>query len=453
MRTRNGEVAQGTDSRPPAGCCAGGCGCGTTSTSSVQLGYSSEELATAPQGADLGLGCGNPQAIAALRPGETVLDLGSGGGLDCFLAARQVGPGGRVIGVDMTPEMVARARQNARTVALANVDFRLGEIEHLPVADTSVDVILSNCVINLAADKKAVYREAFRVLKPGGRLAISDVVARAELPVEIKNDLALWSSCAAGALTVAELAAVLAEAGFAAVRITPNPQSAAFIKDWAPGRGLEDLLASAAITAVKPLPDSQAYFAGVAGDGTTCGPASFRPPGRRPVGFRRSRRRPAGRRPRRGQRVPQPGPPRPRPGGGGGGRLAGHAGGARRQIGRPARFRPTPGRAEHLPLGDGEVDLVVANMFLHHVADPPAALREAFRVLKPGRRLALADLARTITASCWPSTTTAGRASSPRSSAAGWRTPASPGFPSAPTAATAAPIPPAAASGPRWPSC
>ncbi|MBN1611899.1 MAG: arsenite methyltransferase, partial [Polyangiaceae bacterium] len=164
VRDRYGKVAKQESS---GCCCSPGC-CAPAPDASLSLGYSPEDLDSVPEGANLGLGCGNPQAIAALHVGETVLDLGAGGGFDCFLAAKQVGAKGRVIGVDMTPEMVQKARANARQAAAQNVDFRLGEIEHLPVADGEVDVILSNCVINLSPDKEAVFGEAFRVLKPGG---------------------------------------------------------------------------------------------------------------------------------------------------------------------------------------------------------------------------------------------------------------------------------------------
>ncbi|MDZ7802697.1 arsenite methyltransferase [Thiohalophilus sp.] len=237
-----------------SGCCSGDNGCGSQpeSVASQRLGYSDEELDAAPDGADLGLGCGNPQAIAALQAGETVLDLGSGAGFDCFLAARAVGDSGRVIGVDMTPEMLAKARENARKGGYRNLDFRLGEIEHLPLADASVEVIISNCVINLSPDKAQVFREAYRVLRPGGRLAISDVVATAELPEAVRRDLALYTGCMAGASSIDELERTLREAGFEAVRIAPKDESREFIRDWAPGRGVEAYVASAVIEASKP---------------------------------------------------------------------------------------------------------------------------------------------------------------------------------------------------------
>lgn len=218
---------------------------------SLKLGYSEEELAAVPEGANLGLGCGNPQAIAALRTGEVVVDLGAGAGFDCFLAARVVGPEGAVIGVDMTPEMVAKARINARKAGYANVEFRLGEIEHLPIADATADVIISNCVINLSPDKPAVYREAFRVLKTGGRLAVSDVVATAELPPEWQADMQLLSACVSGASTVKEVEAMLRAAGFVDIDIRAKEDSREFIREWQPGTKLEDYVLSASITARK----------------------------------------------------------------------------------------------------------------------------------------------------------------------------------------------------------
>jgi SAM-dependent methyltransferase len=200
----------------------------------------------------MGLGCGNPQAIAALRPGETVLDLGSGGGFDCFLAARRVGPQGKVIGVDMTPEMLSKARANAVEGGYANVEFRLGEIEALPVADNTVDVIISNCVINLSPEKLRVYREAYRVLKSGGRLAISDVVATAEMPEDVRADIALLSGCVSGASLATDVEAMLREAGFTQITIRVNEQSREYIREWAPGRGIENYVASATMEAIKP---------------------------------------------------------------------------------------------------------------------------------------------------------------------------------------------------------
>jgi arsenite methyltransferase len=219
---------------------------------STRLGYSENDLAKVPEGADMGLGCGNPRAIASIKPGETVLDLGSGGGFDCFLAAAETGEAGHVIGIDMTPTMISKARNNAVKGKYHQVEFRLGEIEHLPVADSTVDVIISNCVINLSPDKDQVFKEAFRALKPGGRLAISDVVASTELPDEIRNDLALYSGCMAGASLISDLQSILKNSGFEDIRIEPKDDSKEFIKDWAPGRGVEDYVLSATIEAVKP---------------------------------------------------------------------------------------------------------------------------------------------------------------------------------------------------------
>ncbi len=225
---------------------------GSAETTSVVLGYSQEEVTSVPEGANMGLGCGNPQAIASLQAGETVLDLGSGGGFDCFLAARAVGKQGRVIGVDMTPEMIGKAEKNAVKTGFGNVEFRLGEIENLPVADGQVDVIISNCVINLSPEKRKVFNEAFRVLKPGGRLAISDIVATAELPKRVKQNMALFTGCMAGASTIDALESVLGETGFAEIRIKPKDESKEFIRDWAPGHKIEDYVVSATIEAIKP---------------------------------------------------------------------------------------------------------------------------------------------------------------------------------------------------------
>lgn len=219
---------------------------------STRLGYTEDDVKQVPEGADMGLGCGNPRAIASLKPGETVVDLGAGGGFDAFLAAQEVGENGHVIGIDMTPAMLSKARANAEKGGYTQVEFRLGEIENLPVADNSADVIISNCVINLSPDKPRVFREAFRILKPGGRLAISDVVASAEMPEEMKNDPQLHAGCMAGAELIDDLERMIVDAGFCNVRIAPKDESREFIKDWAPGRGVEDYVLSATIEAVKP---------------------------------------------------------------------------------------------------------------------------------------------------------------------------------------------------------
>ena len=235
--------------------CAPGCCSGEPRDNreiSRVLGYSEQELDTAPEGSNLGLGCGNPHGLASLRAGETVLDLGSGAGFDAFLAARRVGPTGRVIGVDMTPAMLERARANQRRTGADNVDFRLGEIEALPLPDASVDVVISNCVVNLSPEKARVFGEVMRVLRPGGRLAISDVVLTAALPDEVRADLSNHSACVSGAATVDELDGLLRAAGFVDIAIEPVSASREFIRDWIPGRDASEFAASASITARRP---------------------------------------------------------------------------------------------------------------------------------------------------------------------------------------------------------
>ncbi len=238
------------------GCCASSGCCGSSVTvditeAALRNGYSKEDLLSAPAEANMGLGCGNPLAIAAIREGEIVLDLGSGGGFDCFLAEKMAGKDGYVIGVDMTPEMVLLARENAEKMGYTNVEFRLGEIEHLPVADGSVDVIISNCVINLSQSKDQVFAEAYRVLKPGGRLSISDIVATAELPEEIKKDPDLLTGCIAGAEQADTIRDLLQRVGFKNIRLTPKDNSKEILKSWLPGSNSEDYVASFLIEAVK----------------------------------------------------------------------------------------------------------------------------------------------------------------------------------------------------------
>jgi len=255
VRERYGRIAQAV-----TGCCGGAttqrcCGPDATSSDGLisRMGYSPEEIAAAPEAAELGLGCGNPQAIARMQPGETVLDLGSGAGFDCFLAARAVGATGWVIGVDMTDAMLRKARRNAKKAGVHNVEFRKGEIERLPVRSHTVDVIISNCVVNLSPEKEAVFQEAYRVLKPGGRLAVSDVVALHPLPAEMRDDPDLQCACIGGAAPVEELQRMLQKAGFEPIRIDLRGESRALIKSWAPGQKAEDFVVSAFIEAVKPI--------------------------------------------------------------------------------------------------------------------------------------------------------------------------------------------------------
>ncbi len=218
---------------------------------SLKLGYSDDDVKHVPETANMGLGCGNPQAIANLKKGETVIDLGSGGGFDVFLAARRVGSEGKVIGVDMTPAMITKARSNAEKIDFRNVEFRLGEIENLPVADGVADVIISNCVINLSPEKQKVFNEAFRVLKSGGRLAISDTVSLKEIPEDIKNNMQLYSECISGASNIDALEQMLSIAGFKNISIKPKPKSREIIAEWDSG-GFDEYVVSADIEAIKP---------------------------------------------------------------------------------------------------------------------------------------------------------------------------------------------------------
>ena len=248
-----------------SGCCGptdgsgGGC-CGPDDTVEIPsaeamsafFGYSDAEMAAVPEGANLGLGCGNPQAIAEMQAGEVVVDLGAGAGFDAFLAAGKVGPKGHVIGVDMTHEMLAKARANVVKGGYDNVEFRLGEIEYLPIANDVADVIISNCVVNLSPNKAQVINEAFRVLKPGGRLAISDVVATAPFPEDFFGDDHLLTGCVTGASLVEDLHGWMEAAGFSQILIDIKEESRAGIADWAPGRGIENYVVSAIITAKKP---------------------------------------------------------------------------------------------------------------------------------------------------------------------------------------------------------
>ena len=256
VRETYAKVAEASNNSESTGIASSCCGVSDdidiNTLNSLRLGYSDDDLANVPDGADMGLGCGNPRAIAGLSAGEIVVDLGSGGGFDAFLAAREVGESGTVIGVDMTPTMISKARNNAEKANFESVEFRLGEIEYLPIADNTADVIISNCVINLSPNKARVFSEAFRILKSGGRLAISDVVASCEMPEEMKNDLELYSGCISGASLIHELESFMAAAGFNEIKISPKDETKDFIKDWAPDTNVTDYVVSAHIEAIKP---------------------------------------------------------------------------------------------------------------------------------------------------------------------------------------------------------
>lgn len=282
VRERYGQIAQQFQSEKSASCCGPAASCcsgpqddiselitldegGELSVDAARL-YPAQDIADLPPGVTaLSLGCGDPVTLAALKPGQTVLDLGSGGGIDCFLAAKRVGATGRVIGVDMTPAMLERARANKSRLGADNVEFRLGEIEHLPVADETVDVVISNCVVNLSPDKPRVFREAFRVLRPGGRLTVSDIVTQGELPPAVRSSLSAWAGCVAGALDVQEYITAIEAAGFTDVTLTPVYLDKALIEDaleqlgqeldWSgiPQKALHEAVFSAKIKAFKPV--------------------------------------------------------------------------------------------------------------------------------------------------------------------------------------------------------
>ncbi|UEC43807.1 MAG: Arsenite methyltransferase [Methanothrix sp.] len=263
VRERYGRVA-----REAGSCCPSSTCCGTATPQEIveKTGYSEEEMVAAPPGSNLGLGCGNPLALAAIREGETVLDLGSGAGFDSFLASERVGPKGKVIGVDMTEEMVERARANAKVGGFKNVEFRLGEIENLPAEDGSVDLVISNCVINLVPDKKAAFKEAYRVLRPGGRLAVSDIVLRAKLPDLVRDSIEAYVGCVAGAARKDEYLASMRSAGFENVRVideapfsldcvTSDPTGRSVLEGLPEERRqeVEGSIASIRVIAIKPV--------------------------------------------------------------------------------------------------------------------------------------------------------------------------------------------------------
>ena len=264
---------------PQRSCCSASPSSCTAGNASLNLGYAAQDLEAAPEGANLGLGCGNPVALASLKPGETVLDLGSGAGFDAFLASKRVGPEGRVIGVDMTPQMIERSSTLARTHGYANVEFRLGDIESLPVADAAVDAIISNCVVNLSTDKARVFREAFRVLKPGGRLMVSDLVLVRPLPEAVAQHMDAYGACIAGALLKADYLAAIEAAGFANVAVVGerrygldmfSPELMEAARQRYPGLSAEELEAAAGAVLSIQVEATKTLTRGACGCAPTC---------------------------------------------------------------------------------------------------------------------------------------------------------------------------------------
>ena len=270
-----GFVTQNQSCCPPSSTC----GCATAEDPSLLLGYGTQDLAAVPDGANLGLGCGNPVALASLQPGETVLDLGSGAGFDAFLAAQRVGPKGRVIGVDMTPQMIERATALAKAHGYDNVEFRLGDIEALPVADGTVDAIISNCVVNLSTDKAQVFREAFRALKPGGRLMVSDLVLVQPLPIAVAQDMDAYGACIAGALLKTDYLAAIESAGFDRVAVVSerhygldmfSPELLEAARQRYPGLSAEELSAAAGAVLSIQVEGTKAMTGRACGCAPTC---------------------------------------------------------------------------------------------------------------------------------------------------------------------------------------
>ncbi len=255
VREHYGAIAQRggsccSPSRAESSCCGSA---GEADSKSLSVGYTADDMSAIPEGSDMGLGCGNPLAFASIKEGDTVLDLGSGGGIDCFLAAKKAGGSGRVIGVDMTPAMLEKARENAERGGYSNVEFRLGEIENLPVADSTVDLIISNCVINLSVNKRRVFEEAFRTLKPGGKLMVSDIVLLEELPKEVKESVQAYSACVSGALQRDDYLKTIREAGFQDVRVeTEKPYKLSFDESDTAGKKAQQTILSASVSARKP---------------------------------------------------------------------------------------------------------------------------------------------------------------------------------------------------------